>query len=398
MSSQVVPSLGSEVSDRKELSLVIPTYNERENLRELTAQICTVLDKVLPGRYELIVVDDDSPDLTWQLAEELAREYKQLRVVRRTEGRGLSSAVIRGWQEAQAPLLGVIDADLQHPPEVLLRLVEAANRGTDLVVASRNVEGGGVSDWSIFRRFVSRGAQFYGLLVLPDVLVRVRDPMSGYFLVQRKCIAGVPLNPLGYKILIEVIARGNVDSITEVGYVFRERKQGNSKATLKQYIEYVRHVLRLRLGREVNFSQLARSFPFSRFCAFAAVGLSGVVVDTFVLFVLSDPLALGFGLTRSKIVAAEVAILNNFIWNDLWTFRDLAKSQPGWSSQYKRFLKFNIICFSGLVLNVLILNVLFNMFGVNRYLANFIAIIIVSLWNFFLNRQMSWRVTETSSE
>jgi len=189
MSSQVVPSLENQGNNSKELSLVIPTYNERENLRELVIQICTVLDKVLPERYELIVVDDDSPDLTWQLAKELSLEYKQLRVIHRTEGRGLSSAVIRGWQEAQASILGVIDADLQHPPEVLLRLIDAAKKGTDVVVASRNVEGGGVSDWSIFRRFVSRGAQLYGLLVLPDVLVRVKDPMSGYFLVRRNCIA-----------------------------------------------------------------------------------------------------------------------------------------------------------------------------------------------------------------
>jgi len=398
MSSQVVPPLETSADNSKELSLVIPTYNERENLTELIEQICTVLDKELREKYELIVVDDDSPDRTWQLAEELCREYKQLRVIHRTEGRGLSSAVIRGWQEAKSPILGVIDADLQHPPEVLLRLVDAARQGTDLVVASRNVEGGGVSDWSIFRRFVSRGAQLYGLLVLPDVLVRVRDPMSGYFLVHRRCIAGIPLNPLGYKILIEVIARGTIDSITEVGYVFRERQQGNSKATIRQYIEYIRHVLRLRLSREVNFAQLAKSFQLQRFCAFAAVGLSGVVVDTSILFVLSDPGALGFGLTRSKIVAAEVAIINNFIWNDLWTFRDLAKSQPGFSSCLKRFLKFNIICFSGLVLNVMILNVLFNIFSVNRYIANFIAIVLVSLWNFFLNVQMSWRVTETSSE
>jgi dolichol-phosphate mannosyltransferase len=398
MSNQVVPILGPEIDETIELSIVIPTYNERENLSELTAKICSVLDTVLPGRYELIVVDDDSPDLTWQLAGELAREYKQLRVIRRTEGRGFSSAVIRGWQEAQAPTLGVIDADLQHPPEVLLKLVHTAKKGIDLVVASRNVEGGGVSDWSIFRRFVSRGAQLYGLLVLPDVLVRVRDPMSGYFLVQRSCIAGIPLNPLGYKILVEVIARGNIQSIAEVGYVFRERKQGNSKATIKQYMEYIRHILRLRLGRKINLSQLARSFQLHRFCAFSIVGLSGVVVDTFILFVLSDPVTLGFGLTRSKIVAAEVAIFNNFIWNDLWTFRDLAKNQPGWSSCYKRFLKFNVICFSGLILNVVILNVLFNLFSVNRYIANLTAILIVSLWNFFLNVQMSWRVTETASD
>jgi dolichol-phosphate mannosyltransferase len=105
-------------------------------------------------------------------------------------------------------VLGVIDADLQHPPELLLKLWGEIKRGGDLAVASRHVEGGGVSDWSVIRRFLSRGAQTLGLIILPEVIGRVSDPMSGYFMVRRRCIAGRTLSPLGYKILIEVLARG----------------------------------------------------------------------------------------------------------------------------------------------------------------------------------------------
>ncbi len=124
------------------------------------------------------------------------------------------------------------------------------------------------------------------------------------------------------------------------------------------------------------------------------MGLTGVFVDMAFLCLLSDPAALGWGLTLSKIIAAELAIINNFIWNDLWTFGDLSARQRGWNKHWKRFFKFNLICLAGLILSVLLLNLLFNGLGINRYLANFIAIAIVTVWNFWVNLKLSWRVTK----
>ena len=181
-------------------SLVIPTYNESKNIRAIAEILSGLLDKAMPGDYELIVVDDNSPDRTWELAQALIAEYPQLRVMRRTEERGLSTAVIRGWQAATGRVLGVIDGDLQHPPEVLLQLLTAIEQGADLAVASRHIEGGGVSSWSFIRRFLSRGAQLLGLVILPQVVGRVSDPMSGYFMVRRSAIAGHTMSPVGYKI------------------------------------------------------------------------------------------------------------------------------------------------------------------------------------------------------
>src|SRR2546423_3620061 len=152
----------------------------------------------------------------------LSERWPAVRVMRRRSEKGLSTAVIRGWREARGEVLAVIDADLQHPPEVLIRLWEAMKAGADLAVASRHVDGGGVSDWSALRRALSRGAQLLGLAVLPSVVGRVSDPMSGYFMVRRSAIAGAELSPLGYKILIEVLGRGRIRTISEVGYVFRE--------------------------------------------------------------------------------------------------------------------------------------------------------------------------------
>ncbi|WP_083636978.1 glycosyltransferase [Leptolyngbya sp. 'hensonii'] len=375
-------------------SLIIPTYNEAKNIPDIVRLLTRLLDEFIAGQYELIIVDDNSPDLTWEVAQAMAVDYPQLRVMRRQTERGLSTAVIRGWQAARGEVLGVIDGDLQHPPEVLRKLLTEIGQGADLAVASRHIEGGGVSQWSFVRRFLSRGAQLLGLLILPNVVGRVSDPMSGYFMFRRRAIAERILNPMGYKILLEVIGRGDVQQIAEVGYVFQERLEGESKVTWRQYVDYLLHLARLRSRGRI--SRLRKRFqpPLVRFFRFGLVGLSGVFVDMAMFYLLSDPSALALGLTRSKILAAETAVINNFLWNDFWTFRDLAANQQGWRKRLKRFLKFNIICLIGLVLNVLLLNLFFNVFHLNRYLANLIAIVLVAVWNFWISLKLSWRVTE----
>jgi dolichol-phosphate mannosyltransferase len=375
-------------SDQQPLkfSLVLPTYNEGENIREIVAILSELLDRVIPADYELIVVDDDSPDRTWELAAELMPEYPQLRVIRREHERGLSTAVIRGWQAARGDILGVIDADLQHPPEILTQLWAEMVKGAELAVASRNIDGGGVSEWSLARRFLSRGAQMLGLAILPEVIGRLSDPMSGYFMVRRSAIANQILSPVGYKILIEVAARGQIRWIAEVGYVFKERVAGASKVTWRQYLEYIQHLIKLRFSL----------WPVTRFLRFGVVGFSGVFVDFGVFYLLRTVLEIG--LTRSNIFASEIAIINNFLWNDLWTFRDLSSGQQGTRKRLQRFLKFNLICLSGVIINTVIVNLLFNIFQLDQYLAKIIAIAIVTFWNFWFNSKLSWRVTDTTAE
>jgi dolichol-phosphate mannosyltransferase len=250
-----------------------------------------------------------------------------------------------------------------------------------------------VSDWGVVRRFLSRGAQVLGLIILPRVVGRVSDPMSGYFLVRRAAIAGAVMNPLGYKILIEVLGRGQINRIAEVGYVFQERQAGESKVTWKQYVAYLGHLLRLRSRGRLGRIRQRWQLPLTRLFRFGLVGLSGVAVDMLLLYLLSDPSTLGLGVTRSKVIAAEVAIINNFIWNDLWTFGDRARSQPGVHARLKRFLKFNLVCLAGLGLSVVLIYILFDRLGMNRYLANLIAIAVVTVWNFGINLKLNWRVT-----
>ena len=223
-------------------SLVVPTFNERPNIRPLLERIEAVL-KQDPIDFEIILVDDNSPDESWKLAQEIAKEDSHLRVIRREGARGLATAVVSGWKAAKGEILGVIDADLQHPPEFLPDLLKPILRGfADISVASRHASGGGVGEWNLLRRFVSRGAAAIAFLMLPRTLRLLRDPMSGFFLIKRSVIDSARLKPKGYKILLEVLAKGNYRRIVEVPYVFEERKDGKSKLGPKQYLEFLMHV------------------------------------------------------------------------------------------------------------------------------------------------------------
>jgi dolichol-phosphate mannosyltransferase len=235
------------------LSLVVPTLNESENIVDFLAAVRRNLDAALPGDYEVIVVDDSSPDRTWEIAASLVPDFPELRVVRRENEGGLACAVIRGWQVARGAILGTINADFQHPPDVLPRLIERTG-GADLVVATRHSDGGGIGDWGLMRGLSSWGASRIGAWLLPRVYARVSDPLSGCYVVRRSAIAGVELAPLGYKSLMELLVRGRIGEIHECGYQMRKRVRGQSKVHALHPWQYLRHVFRLRAAvREIRF-------------------------------------------------------------------------------------------------------------------------------------------------
>ncbi len=231
-----------------ELSLIVPTLNEGENIRAFLDAVRQNLDAALPGRYEVIVVDDDSADRTWETAAGMMPDFPELRVVRRQNEGGLAAAVIRGWQTSRGQWVGTINADFQHPPEVLPRLLERAG-DADLVVATRHADGGGLGDWGLLRRAASWGAARISRWLLPEVFARVSDPLSGCYLVRRAAIEGVELRPLGYKSLMEILVRGRIGAIHECGYEMRKRVLGESKVRAIHPYQYVRHLLRLRAAR-----------------------------------------------------------------------------------------------------------------------------------------------------
>jgi dolichol-phosphate mannosyltransferase len=227
------------------VSVVLPTYNERENLPILLEE----LDRHLRDlSYEVIVVDDNSPDGTAEVARRLSSRYP-VRVVVRRGKLGLSSAVVRGAREASAPIVIVMDADLQHPPRVARLLALKALEGYDLVVASRYARGGGVENWSILRHAASLGATLLARLLVKGAR-RVSDPMSGFFAVRRELLLSPKLRPRGFKILLEVLGRSRIRRVAEVPFTFKPRRRGASKLSLGIVVEMIKQLLDLAVSRD----------------------------------------------------------------------------------------------------------------------------------------------------
>lgn len=228
------------------LSLVIPTYNEARNIKNLCFLLIEILTKEAVV-FEIIIVDDNSPDGTWQIAENLSKQLQHIKVIRRMHERGLAAAVAAGWKESSGGILGVIDGDLQHPPELLPSMLKQLfnDPELDIVIASRNVKGGGIAKWSLKRRIISRLGTMISTLLLSGIIKGIKDPMSGYFILRKRVIEGKNLTPLGYKILLEVLAKCGCNKIMEIPYFFNERTVKASKAGLKQYLISLFHIIKI---------------------------------------------------------------------------------------------------------------------------------------------------------
>ena len=367
----------SSIHRRAEISLVIPTYNERENIEILIPDVYTVL-KATGRTFEIIVVDDDSPDGTWHVVQEMMHAYSELHVLRRTGERGLARAVLRGWQEAQGEILAVMDGDRQHPPETLALLIEALEKqGGDIAVASRHVRGGGVSEWNMVRRGVSWGATLAASWILPGTLATVRDPMSGYFAIRRSVIEGCTLKPEGYKILLEVLGRGDYQAVVEVPYTFIERQQGRSKLGVRQYREFVTHLLYLAWEtRELR-----------RLTKYCLVGTLGVIMNMGVLGLLARA---GMAYLQAGALAVETSIGTNFLLNELWSFADHARRHSGVIPRLVRFLKFNVFCAGGAALSLITLWLLTEYVGFHYLLSNLVGMTLATAWNYGMNANLTW--------
>jgi len=217
------------------ISIIIPTYNEAENIKTQVARIC----KVLKQPFEILIVDDNSPDGTGKIADNLAKKYP-VRVMHRTGKRGLATSCTDGFKEANGDIIAVMDADQSHPPELLPELVENIENGADIAVASRKVGKGGTIGWNFYRHLMS---WFASALAWP--LTSVKDKTSGYFAFRREAIEGRHLNPIGYKIMLEVVVRSQSKRVVEVPFTFINRKEGKSKTNLRIQLQYLMHLGRL---------------------------------------------------------------------------------------------------------------------------------------------------------
>ena len=362
------------------ISLVVPTYNEKANIARLVERAGAALAKC-GEEYELIIVDDGSRDGTGEEVTRLAAEGRPwLRLLEREYERDLSTAVVAGWRIARGDVLGCMDADLQHPPELLPRML-AGLRGTpaDVVVGSRHVTGGGVSEWSLWRRFVSWTATLLAGGILPGTLGKVADPMSGYFLIRAEVIGQAALNPIGYKILLEVLARGNYSRVVEIPYVFEERAEGGSKMNARTAVQYLAHLVRISMD----------SGEAERILRYALVGTTGAVIN--VAMALGVFISrLGWPLPAAALGGAGFAMVNNFVWNEMFTFHDAHRAHPGGARVLLRFLKFCALSITGVAISLGVIAGLHYGLHLDFTWSIVAGVVLGGLWNFFMHSNVTW--------
>jgi len=350
----------------------VPTYNERQNLQELVSRIDSSC-QTANIEAEILIVDDNSPDGTGSYAEELGKRYR-IEVIHRSGKLGLSSAVLEGFERATGSILVVMDADLSHPPEKIPELVERIVDGdADMTIGSRHIRGGSIENWSFYRRIVSKGAT-----LLARGLTKVKDPMSGFFAIRRSVIDGVKLNPVGYKIGLEILVKGNISNVVEVPITFANRKSGKSKLGGSVYLTYIDHLIMLYEHKRLWLA---------KYLKFAFIGGIGAVINILIFWTAIEIFFVNY--LWAAVLSFSIAVTINFFLNRYWTFRSKGRIPI-------QYIQFMLVSIDGLMLNLIILheiveNVLPTL-GISEdrasvviTVSNLMVILLVSIFNFFAN-------------
>jgi len=360
---------------RPVLSVVIPTFNERDNV----ARMVEVLDAALAGiPFEMVFVDDDSRDGTREALCDLSAADPRVRLVHRIGRRGLSTAVVEGILSTTTPYIAVIDADLQHDERVLPQMLRILQAGeADVVVGSRYTEGGSTGDWDAGRVRVSAVATKLARMV---ARVQLTDPMSGFFALTRTAFDGAvrELSGQGYKVLLDICASSAAPLRTaEVPYRFRNREAGDSKLDAMIVWEYLLLLVDKLIGHVVP----------ARFISFMAIGGIGVFVHMAVLgslIALRQPQFIW-----AQAIATTCAMVFNFFVNNLLTYRD--RRLKGFVQVTRGLLSFVLVCSVGAIANVGIAEVLFAGYRYAWWLAGLAGIIVGAFWNYAATALFTWK-------
>ncbi len=357
-----------------QLSIVVPTFNEHGNVRVLRDRVAAALGDIA---WEMIFVDDDSPDGTSALVQAMAQEDPRVRCIQRIGRRGLSSACIEGVLSSSAPLVAVIDADLQHDETILPQMFGLlADPALDVVVGSRYSSGGGIGDWDASRAKASRFATRLSGMVLKAEL---KDPMSGFFMIRREAFeacAHAGLSGVGFKILLDLFATSPTPlRYREVPYQFGLRVAGESKLDSNVAWEFVIMLI----------DRYLRGVIPTRFIAFTLVGLVGLVVHLAVLALIFKGVGSSFLMAQS--VATAAAITCNYVLNNLLTYRDMRLR--GWQL-LRGWVSFTLACSIGALANVGIAAYLYQTEGF--WIGSAIAgVLVAAVWNYAVTAVYTWR-------
>lgn len=352
------------------LSLVIPTYNEKENILLLIQKIQKEFkDNKISG--EIIVVDDNSPDGTGEILETLRKEIKNLKVIHRRGKLGLSSAVLEGWKISEGKILGVMDADLSHPAEKIPALFNPIKKGeADFTIGSRYIKGGKILGWNFKRKLMSKTAT---LLARP--FTKVMDPMTGFFMIKKECVYLDKINSTGFKILLELILKSNCKRIKEIPITFVNRTKGKSKANASEIFSYMKNLFGYRKYVRTGIKE---------FFKFSIVGFFGTVINLAILYFLTE--FAGVYYLLSAFFAFLIAVINNFFLNKIWTFKEKINYKP-----IRKFGQFLFISIIALLVNLAFLYVFTDLFGIYYMFSQLFAIVLSLFVNFIGNKFWTFR-------
>ena len=377
---QSITSLSSEIQTLYELSMVIPTRNESGNIEPLLMRI----HQALKGISAEVVFVDDSTDETPEVIRKLQEWFPlPIKLIARPADRrknGLGGAVVEGFQAAQGTWMGVMDADLQHPPEMIPRLLRQAQRnGSDIVMGSRLAPGGDSSSLGMTRNLISHVFAWTTRLAFPQRLWKVTDPLTGFFLTRRAALKVAELKPDGFKILLEILVSHPDLKVTEVPIQFGHRNAGESKASVKETVKFFRGLYRLRMAGKTKFLK------------FLLVGLSGLVVNSAALFGFTELAAIHY--VVSAALATQVSTLWNFGLTEKWVFGKRETERPF----VQRLVSFLLINNLLLVVRGPIITLLVDRAGVHYLLANLVSLFAMTVLRYLLADKWIWNQDKTST-
>jgi len=400
------------LSERADISVIIPTYNEYQNILRLVE----VVKRKLPGGLftEIIIVDDNSPDGTGKLIENhiqknqipmsghLIQEHENgdsltvksgksvVRLIRRESKRGVVSAVMHGIRSSTGQYILVMDADFSHPPEAVPVLItELMSDPNCIVIASRYTDGGSVAGWPFKRLLLSRLAAKIARHGLK--LSNIRDPISGFFAFPRHIIENIGINSSGYKLLLEILVKTKGARVKEVPYAFTDRKLGESKLDSRVIWDYLWAIWYLyrygRKSRGLMKQEKRTSVLFlSKAARFYTVGATGLLINYIVSALLSNGIISDFWYVQASVIGITVSVTSNFILNKIWTFEDRKVMTKNTLKQYVFFVGLSTV---GALIQLTLLYI-FVQSGFQYALSLILAVASASVSNFLLNKKWTF--------
>ena len=382
--------LKQRIGENGQISIIIPTYNESENIIKILRSIGEILPKNVPT--QAIVVDDNSPDGTGKLVEDYLKNVKKIadytiEIIHRKAKNGLGSAILNGIQHAKGDTIVVMDSDFSHPPQIIPKLIESIKKYQyDIAVASRYIKGGKIQGWSLKRKIMSK---FATLIAKKGLGIDTKDPMSGFFAFKRNIIKGLNIDAIGYKILLEILVKTRDVNVKEIPYTFQDRELGSSKLNMKTIFDYYRSVWKLyRYGKPYEKQEKRSSVKFLyKAGRFYTVGASGFIVNYMISLLFAGGIS-DLWYLHANVIGIAVSISTNFILNKTWTFGDRDFRIKKTIYQYGKFAMFSSL---GALVQLGVVYVLVDSNEVSYPLALILAVITAAFGNFVLNKKWTFK-------